>query len=162
MTLQDILLHITQYSCDYVCLTGGEPLLQDESLQLIDLLHKKGYQISVETNGSINIKNIAQKKHVMISLDIKCPSSNMQDKMYLQNISYLRASDQLKFIMSTKADYEHAKQIILRYKPPCTMYFQPVWGSNLASLAQWILDDGLNIRLGLQLQKILWGESKGK
>jgi 7-carboxy-7-deazaguanine synthase len=81
--------------------------------------------------------------------------------MMLSNISLLSKKDQLKFIIKNKADYEYAKEIIGTYKPCCSVFFQPVWGTDPQKLASWILRDGLAVRLGLQLQKIIWGEKRG-
>jgi len=155
MSIEEIMNDIRRYHCKYVCVTGGEPLLQNETLELIDVLSKRNYSTCLETNGSISIENIAGKKSLMISLDIKCPSSNMHEKMCLENISYLREDDQLKFVIKNKKDYNHAKKIVREYKPICPVFFQPVWGTNSEKLANWILEDGLNVRLSLQLHKII-------
>jgi len=157
----EIIESIKKYPCKYVCLTGGEPLYQDGTLGLIDALLKKDYKICLETNGSINIKEIVNKKNLMISLDIKCPSSNMHEKNYLENINLLKKKDQLKFVIKDKKDYEYAKKTIKKYKPQCIVFFQPVWDNNPKQLAEWIIKDKLNVRLGLQLHKLIWGEKRG-
>jgi 7-carboxy-7-deazaguanine synthase len=115
----------------------------------------------LETNGSINIGNIVGKKSLMISLDIKCPSSNMHEKMCLENLSIIKKDDQLKFVIGDKGDYDYAKKIIQKYKPACTVFFQPVWRTNAKQLAEWILNDELNVKLGLQIHKIIWGDKRG-
>lgn len=161
MNIKEISKNIARYPCKHVCITGGEPLLQDEINDLITALLKKGYNICLETNGSINIESFSDKKSLMISLDIKCPSSKMHEKMDFNNISLLNEHDQLKIIIKDKKDYNYAKNIIKKYKPKCTVFFQPVWGTNSTNLAEWILSDGLNVRLGLQLHKILWGHKRG-
>jgi len=161
MSINEILSQISKYPCKYICLTGGEPLLQNEILDLIDALLKKDYKIYLETNGSINIKKLSNKKSLIISLDIKCPSSKMHEKNNFKNISLLKKDDQLKFVIDDKNDYNYAKKIIDKYKPICTVFFQPVWGTNPSNLAEWIIHDGLNVKLGLQLHKIMWGEKKG-
>jgi 7-carboxy-7-deazaguanine synthase len=159
MNLTKILDEISKYPCKIVCLTGGEPLLQNEIYKLIELLLKNKYKLCIETNGSINIKNLL-KKSIMISLDIKCPSSNMHKKNNFSNISLLRDCDQLKFIINDKKDYNYAKEIIKKYNPNCTIFFQAVWKTDPNKLARWIITDGLNVRLGLQIHKILWGEER--
>ncbi|UCD13452.1 MAG: 7-carboxy-7-deazaguanine synthase QueE, partial [Thermoplasmatales archaeon] len=135
-------------------------LLQDETYDLTDILLKRGYIICLETNGSISLEKIADKKSLMISLDIKCPSSGMHEKMNLNNLSHLTAYDQLKFVIGNRIDYEYATVIIRKYNPKATVFFQPVWGANLKELSSWILDDDLNVRLGLQLHKIIWGDKR--
>jgi 7-carboxy-7-deazaguanine synthase len=161
ISINKILKQIGKYNCKYICITGGEPLLQNETVDLIDALLKRKYKICLETNGTISVKKLSNKKSLMISLDIKCPSSNMHDKTYLKNISYLRTDDQLKFIIKDKNDFNYAKKIINMYKPDCTVFFQPVWGTNPRNLADWIVYDKLNVKLGLQLHKIIWGDSEG-
>jgi 7-carboxy-7-deazaguanine synthase len=160
MSIKEIMNDIKRYHCKYVCVTGGEPLLQNETLELIDVLSKRNYSTCLETNGSIGIENIAGKKSLMISLDIKCPSSNMHEKMCLKNTSYLRKDDQLKFVIGNKKDYNYAKEIVRKHNPICSVFFQPVWGTDPKHLADWILRDRLNVKLGLQLHKIIWGDRR--
>jgi 7-carboxy-7-deazaguanine synthase len=161
MSIQEILDEIEKFPCTSVCLTGGEPLLQKDTPKLIDRLLQKKYQVCLETNGSINIKKYVGKKSLLISLDIKCPSSGSHDIMHMNNISYLSRNDQLKFIIKNKEDYDYAKKILKRYNPPCIVFFQPVWGTNPQKLASWILNDELPVRLSLQLHKIIWGTKRG-
>ncbi|MEA2054441.1 MAG: radical SAM protein [Candidatus Thermoplasmatota archaeon] len=159
ISLQEILKKIKKWDCKRICLTGGEPLLQDELPELIDMLLSEGYKISIETNGSIDISEIA-KKDVIISMDIKCPSSGMYKKMNVDNISLLRSHDELKFIIGDMEDYRYAKEMIKKHVPGCEVIMQPVWGK-AKKLAEWILEDGLNVRLSIQIHKILWGNGKG-
>jgi 7-carboxy-7-deazaguanine synthase len=161
MSIQEIMNKIKNFSCKSVCITGGEPLLQKETTTLINGLLKKKYTVCLETNGSINIKKLAGKKSLLISLDIKCPSSGSHTQMNMGNIVYLLKKDQLKFIIKTKEDYNYAKKIIAKYNPTCTIFFQPVWGTNPKKLASWILNDNLSVRLSLQLHKIIWGTKRG-
>ena len=160
MSIEAILDNISKYSCKYICITGGEPLLQKNIKDLINILLKRKYHICLETNGSIDIKGISNKKSLIISLDIKCPSSKMSSKNFFKNINYLGKKDQLKFIILDRNDYDFAKKIVKKYKPSCCIYFQPVWGTNPKNLADWIINDKLNVNLGLQLHKIIWGEKR--
>ena len=161
MSIDEIVNRIREYPCNYVCVTGGEPLIQEETVQLIDTLLQKKYMICLETNGSTDIKNLVGKKSLLVSLDIKCPSSTMHEKMIFNNVSLLASDDQLKFIIQNRVDYEYAKTVIKKYNPRSTIFFQPVWGANLKELSSWILNDGLDARIGLQLHKIIWGDKKG-
>jgi len=164
MQIKEILSKIENYPCKNVCVTGGEPLLQKETPTLIKKLLDRNYKVCLETNGSIDISDIVKiepKDAVVISLDIKCPSSGMQDKMYFENVKYLGEKDQLKFIISDRDDYEYAKSIIYKLKPKCEIFMQPVWGWKPFKLTRWILDDGLNARLSLQLHKIIFENKKG-
>lgn len=160
MNIEEILNNISKYPCKYVCLTGGEPLLQNEIVELIDGLIRRKYKVCIETNGSISLKKLFGKKSLMISLDVKCPSSNMHEKMYLKNISFLVKEDQLKFVIGNKNDYNYAKKIIYDYEPVCPVFLQPVWGTNATNLANWIIQDGLDAMLSLQIHKILWGNRR--
>jgi 7-carboxy-7-deazaguanine synthase len=157
-----IIDEIRKYNCKKVCITGGEPLLQKNMIKLVDELIKNNYNVSIETNGSIEIKPIANKKLVMISLDIKCPSSDMAERMLYQNLLYLKKKDQLKFIIGDIKDYRFAKEIIINNKIICSIFFQPVAGTDPRKLANWIIKDNLNVKLGLQIQKILWQNRRGK
>jgi 7-carboxy-7-deazaguanine synthase len=161
MNIQEILDEIEKYPCRNICITGGEPLLQKDIPMLFKRLLQKKFTICLETNGSIDIRKYTGKPSLMISLDMKCPSSRMHTHMILENISSLSKNDQLKFVIQNKTDYDYVKGIIGKYSPRCTVFFQPVWGTNPQKLAKWILNDGLSVRLGLQLQKIIWGGKRG-
>jgi len=158
--IDEILKIIQEYPCNKVCVTGGEPLIQKDTVNLIKRLLEQKYSLIVETNGSINIEKISKIKETMISLDIKCPSSKMHKKMDFTNLEHLTKKDQLKFVIQNKKDYNYAKEIMQKYKPKTTIYFQPVWKTNVKNLAKWILKDGLPVALGLQIHKIIWEEKE--
>jgi 7-carboxy-7-deazaguanine synthase len=161
MSISEILTVIKKYPCRNICITGGEPLLQKETPQLINNLLKRRYLVCLETNGSIPLKPYLRKPALLLSLDIKCPSSDSHTKMIMKNISSLSTKDQLKFVIKNKKDYHYAKAIVNKYSPSCTVFFQPVWGTNPDKLASWILKDALPVRLSLQIHKILWGTKRG-
>jgi 7-carboxy-7-deazaguanine synthase len=157
MTLDSILSKITNYHCQQICITGGEPLLQQETIQLIESLQKQDYEICLETNGTQPIKNLRDRNHLQISMDLKTPSSTMHKHNLFENMKYLTKNDQLKCIIGTKEDYQYAKDILKKYQIRCPVILQPVWGFNPQVLADWILSDQLSVRLGLQIHKIIWG-----
>ena len=161
MQITDILKEISKYDCNYVCITGGEPLIQNETFNLIKSLLKNNFKICIETNGSQDIKKLTKFDNLLISLDIKCPSSKMAKKNCFSNISYLKRKDQLKFVIKDRKDYDYAIKILKEHSPKCTVFFQPVWGTNPDKIAEWILRDDLNVKLGFQLHKIIWGEKRG-
>jgi len=161
LSIDEIILKIKDYKSKFICITGGEPLIQKDIVKFLNVLIKKGYKICIETNGSIDILKIVDLENVIISLDIKCPSSNMNDKNIFENIKYLKEKDCLKFVISDKKDYNYAKRIIEKYKPNSKIYMQAVWGSKINSLAEWILKDNLNIKIGIQLHKVIWGDRTG-
>lgn len=161
ISINAIISEIQKFPCTYICVTGGEPLLQDETKELIDILLRRGYKICLETNGSISIEKFVGRESLMISLDIKTPSSKMHEKMDFKNLSYLTKRDQLKFVIKNREDYEYAKEVVTEYDLKCIVFFQPVWLTNPELMSSWILNDGLDVRLGLQLHKIIWGDIKG-
>jgi 7-carboxy-7-deazaguanine synthase len=161
MSIIEILDEINKYNCKNICITGGEPLIQKDLIILVKELLENKYKICIETNGSVEIKQFSFDKSIIISLDVKCPSSNMTEKMLFDNIDYMKKNDQLKFVIKNKIDYEYAKNFILSNKINCPIYFQPVEGIDPKILAEWILNDNLNIKLGLQIQKILWKNRRG-
>jgi len=157
MSACEILKTIKGYGCKNVCVTGGEPLLQNSVTKLINLLKKSHYKIFVETGGSINIDMLP--KAVTRIMDIKCPDSRMEKEMEWDNIDRLKSSDEVKFIISSKKDYEWAKRITRKYK--LTDRAQILYGVAYGrmkpkTLAGWILKDNLEVRFQLQLQKYIW------
>lgn len=161
LTIEQIMDEINKYPCKNICLTGGEPLTQEETFTLLQALLKNDYKICLETNGSINIKKLPKDENIIVSMDIKCPSSNMVRKNVLENIKYLQKKDQIKFIIKNDEDYEYAVKIIQEHKPECDIFFQPVWGADSKRIAKKIKNDNLDVRLGLQLHKIIWGGKTG-
>jgi 7-carboxy-7-deazaguanine synthase len=161
MTIDWIVEQLKRFPSRQVCITGGEPLAQQGTGKLVDSLLKQRYSVCLETNGSFPINKFVGKKSLQISLDIKCPSSGSHKSMNMNNIRKLSKKDQLKFIIKNKDDYLYAKENLQKYKPICTVFFQPVWGRNPQKLASWILQDGLNVRLSLQMHKFIWGTKKG-
>ncbi len=163
-TIQEIIKEIKKFYCRKICLTGGEPLIQEDTIELIKNLLNLKYSIIVETNGSLKIdylQSLKNNKKLIISLDIKTPSSKMHEKMFLKNINMLLKKDQLKLIIKNRKDYEYARIIIQKFKPKCDVFFQSVWKTNSEKLAKWILDDNLKVKLGLQIHKIIWGDKRG-
>ena len=159
MEIKKILEQIKTYPCDQICITGGEPLLQEDLKELINGLVQNKKTIILETNGSQSIQEFTHYPSLIISMDLKTPSSNMNEHMNLKNIKSLRVQDQLKCIINDKKDYQYAKNIINEYHPNCIIFFQPVWGTDTSKLASWMLEDHLSVRLGIQLHKIIWGEN---
>ncbi len=157
MSIPEIIKEVEKYNCNLVEVTGGEPLLQNETPDLIRSLLDAGYRVLVETNGSQNI-SVLDECTVAI-MDVKCPSSEMVTHNDLNNLSNLRGHDEIKFVIGTEKDYLFAKKLLLDYKTELTgkkVHFAPVDESLSANvLADWILRDGLNVRLNLQLHKIL-------
>ena len=159
MSLEEI---VALTESDYhVSITGGEPMIQPEFLELVDMLLDDGKFITVETNGSIDVSSIAGKENVMISMDVKCPSSKMTDKMILDNIRILEEKDQVKFVIADEKDLDFAIKTIDQYEPKAEVIFGAVGGLNLKYLAEEVVRRKLNVRVLPQLHKIIWGDEKG-
>ncbi len=160
--IEDILKIVSQYKCKIAEITGGEPLLQEPVLLLIKILIEMGYTVLLETNGACSIKNVPPG--VIKIMDIKCPSSGMTDRMLWENIDYLNPFlDEVKFVIADRNDYEYAVEKVHQYqleKRCKAVLFSPVSGRiSLKELAYWILNDGLRIRMQVQLHKIIWDEN---
>jgi 7-carboxy-7-deazaguanine synthase len=164
LSLDEVLRRIALFPCSLVEVTGGEPLLQQNTPKLLRILLHLGYKVLVETNGSMNIEAI-DKRCIRI-VDIKCPSSGEADMNDLGNLKRLTGKDELKFVIGCRSDYEFAKDLVLspeimnlKIKPPL---FSPVMNKlKPKRLAAWILEDHLNVRLQVQLHKVIWGNRRG-
>ncbi|MCX8026832.1 MAG: radical SAM protein [Thermodesulfovibrionales bacterium] len=141
-------------------ITGGEPLLQEETFELSAWLMKQGFKVLIETNGSQPIKTI--QKHATIIMDIKTPGSGMAEFNDLTNIPYIKAGDEVKFVLTDGDDYIWARDFIRqhKFKEGVEVLFSPAHKMlDPQKLSQWILRDGLDVRLNLQLHKIIFGET---
>jgi 7-carboxy-7-deazaguanine synthase len=159
MDVTDILEKISGYNCRLVEVTGGEPLIQKETHDLILQLLNKDYKVLLETNGSKDI-SIVDERCIKI-VDIKCPSSGEKDSNDLENLKRLGHKDELKFVIADRADYDYAKEILDLVYNVCPrsagVLFSPCFGKiNLKELSHWILEDFLDVRLNLQLHKFIW------
>jgi 7-carboxy-7-deazaguanine synthase len=153
----EIMSEVKHAGINLVEITGGEPLLQKEVYHLIERLLDGSYKVLVETNGSINIKEIDRR--AVVILDIKTPGSGMSEKMDLSNLDDLKSTDEVKFVITNRTDYEWAKGIIVRYNIPdrCTVLMSPAFGIlPPEDLAKWMLEDRLKARLNLQLHKYIY------
>ncbi|MCL2143019.1 MAG: radical SAM protein [Methanomassiliicoccaceae archaeon] len=144
-----------------ICVTGGEPLLQDDIYELLDALLDAGKKVVLETNGSADISKVPISKDMIISMDIKCPSSGMSDRMLLSNLNYLKGTDQLKFIIADGSDLEYAVSFISSHKISCAVVFTPVGGMDIEPLTEEVIERNVNVRVLPQLHKIIWGDRKG-
>ena len=143
-----------------VCITGGEPLLQKDMILLLERLIRIGKKITVETNGSIDVSKIPKNQRIIISMDIKCPSSGMNEKMLFSNLDSLKETDQLKFVIGDKTDLEYATDFVRNNEICASAIFTPVGGMNLRPLAEEVLARGLNVRVLPQLHKLIWGDQR--
>jgi len=161
--LVDLVAEIDSYNPQYICVTGGEPLAQKQGCEeLLKLLCDKDYQVSLETSGAIDIGGVDAR--VSKVMDLKAPDSGEMEKNLYSNIQYLGKSDEIKFVIMSRRDYDWAKMQLDQYQLPqkTNIIFSPCFGQiNERDLAEWIVDDNLPVRFQIQLHKILWSDAAG-
>ena len=162
MALDSIVGKVEDFSCNLVEVTGGEPLLQNETPSLISALVKNRHTVLLETNGSQDISTVDNR--CIRIVDIKCPSSGMEQATYWKNLEYLTGQDQLKFVIANREDYVYAKTVLsnplVNRNKKLVVNLSPVFSEiDLKELATWILEDNLRARLHIQLHKYIWGEN---
>lgn len=158
MPLDEVLSVVAGYPAKLVEVTGGEPLEQEEVYPLMNSLLDRGYSVMLETGGHINLARVP--KPVIKVIDIKCPDSHEGHTVCWENIDIAEPHDEFKFVISSKADYEWSKAICLeklRQKPNPVLFSPSHEDLPAVNLARWILDDGLQVRLQLQIHKYIWG-----
>lgn len=173
--LSEILNSVSELGNNYVCVTGGEPLAQPECLNLLSLLCDKGYKVSLETSGAIDISEVDQR--VKRIVDVKTPASMESDKNLLSNFDCIDPDDELKFVITDKEDFDWSVELVKQYRlfdKTQEVLFSPVFSLATESgegrvksevqseLAAWVLESGLPIRYQLQLHKLLWGDAPGR
>lgn len=169
MTIQQILATIAPYQVKHALLTGGEPLLQRPVPELVNALRAAGYEVSIETHGEVSIENVA--RDVRIVMDIKTPSSGMSRGGFKKNLPFLKASDEIKFVIASQEDYAWAREHVRSGKLPTNeILFSPAVvaagqpgafaGIEARWLAEKILEDRLPVRMQIQLHKLLWGANQ--
>ena len=162
MSIDNIIQQIASLGCKYVCVTGGEPLAQPDCLILLSKLCDAHYSVSLETSGALDIADVDPR--VMIVMDLKTPDSGECEKNKLSNLKYLKQSDQIKFVLCSKEDYQWAKAMITEHQldERTHLLFSPSYEQlNPTMLANWIIKDHLPVRFQLQLHKILWNDAPG-
>jgi 7-carboxy-7-deazaguanine synthase len=163
MEINDVLKRVASYKCPLVEVTGGEPLIQKETPSLIHNLLEAGHEVLLETNGSQDIGQVDER--CVKVMDIKCPTSGEEGKTDLKNLALLADTDEIKFVIGGRGDYDYAKKILnsmdLKPSPISRVHFSPVFGKmDTGLLAKWILADHLDVRLHLQIHKIIWDPEK--
>lgn len=157
-TIDEIVDEVKSYNCKLVEITGGEPLVQENVHILIKQLCELGYEILLETGGSLPIESV--DKRVKIIMDLKTPYSKMEKKNRYENIQYLKPTDEVKFVIGNRDDYDWAKGVIQKYaliNRVEQVLLSPVFDNiENIQLAEWILQDKLNVRFQLQMHKYIW------
>ena len=161
-TIDDVLVEVATYPSKTVCITGGEPLAQKNCLSLLTTLCDLGYSVSLETSGAIDIAGVDNR--VSRIVDIKTPGSGEVDKNRWENLPLLTRDDEIKFVITSEADYRWATMLLNERELTslAPVLFSPAFNAlSAAQLAEWILRDGLTVRMQVQLHKIIWGEKRG-
>jgi 7-carboxy-7-deazaguanine synthase len=161
-TLDDVLAEVALHPTRTVCVTGGEPLAQKPCFALMTRLCDAGYSVSLETSGALDVSGVDPR--VSRIVDIKTPGSGEVEKNRWANLDVLNARDELKFVITSRADYEWARERMRTKKlnDICTVLFSPAFQQvSPEDLAAWVLQDGLKVRMQVQLHKVIWGERRG-
>ena len=163
MTLESVLNEVASYHPRYVTVTGGEPLAQPACIELLKQLCDAGYFVSIETSGALDIKPIDQR--VMTVMDWKTPESGEMHRNRMANVDYLKPSDQVKYVISSREDYEWSKSSMIKHGfiDRCEVLFSPVYEKlQPQCLADWIVEDRIAVRFQFQLHKLLWNDEPGR
>jgi 7-carboxy-7-deazaguanine synthase len=157
-SVDDVMADIENERCNLIMLTGGEPLEQTAALELIEKLCDRDYEVTIETNGQADI-SVVDRRAVLI-MDLKCSGSAMHKKNNYSNLSYLKKSDEIKFVIADRNDYEYARNLCKEkelYDLVDTILFSPAFGLiKEQQLAEWIIEDKLPVRMQLQTHKYIW------
>jgi 7-carboxy-7-deazaguanine synthase len=161
-SIPSILREVATHKTRHACLTGGEPLLQREAPDLLRELSSRGLTTVVETGGSLEVAPYLDIPGVVLSVDVKCPSSKMQSHNRWTNLPKLRSTDVVKFVIGDRIDYRYAKRTLAKEPMPSNVVFQPVYGTPAGRLADWVLADRLDVRVMVQEHKVLFGDVPGR
>ena len=152
MSLDTILEHIWRVNPPYICVTGGEPLLQAEDLEpLLASLRRRGTEIDIETNGTIDFSPLQQ--YASGSMDVKCPSSGEQSILGL--LGKIRPEDSVKFVVKDENDCRYAQDVIASHRIAGEIFFSPVFGTDYGVISKFILTHNLPVRMQIQLHKVI-------
>lgn len=161
--LDDILKEVASYKPRYVCVTGGEPLAQPECHTLLSALCDSGYQVSLETSGALSVAQVDSR--VSKVMDLKTPASGEVHRNLMDNIAFITAHDQIKFVLCDREDYDWARFQLDTHnlsEKAGEVLFSPSFGQLSATdLANWIVEDNLPVRFQMQLHKLLWNDAAG-
>lgn len=157
LTVEQVVERVSAYRCRLVEVTGGEPLLQPEAIDLMRALVASGHEVLLETGGSLPIEHVPEGVRRIV--DLKCPGSGESDRNRWENLDALRPGDELKFVIADRIDYDWAAGVLRSralHEKAAVLFSAVSDRLPAGDLARWVLDDGLSVRLQLQLHKILW------
>jgi 7-carboxy-7-deazaguanine synthase len=162
-SIDQVMQRVRDFACPLVEITGGEPLAQREAFNLIKQLCDEGYEVLIETGGYVSTEGLDPRAKVI--LDVKCPASGEAERNHWPNLSRLRADlDEVKFVVVDRSDWEFTRKVVSEYdleKRVKSILVSPAWDQiELAELAKWIVESGMNARMQLQMHKYIWGPDK--
>ena len=160
VSIDDVLQQVRNFGCRLVEVTGGEPLAQREAFELVKRLCDEGYEVLIETGGYVSTEDLDERARVI--LDVKCPASGEAERNHWPNLTRLRPGlDEVKFVVVDRADWDFVRRIVEDYDLESrarSILISPAWGQiDLAELANWIVESGMNARMQLQMHKYIWG-----
>jgi 7-carboxy-7-deazaguanine synthase len=169
-SVDDLMAEVRAKPTREVCFTGGEPLLQKDAWEFLERLLGEGYSVVLETSGNVPFARASglppeQRARLCVSMDVKCPGSGMAQHNDLALLGDLRPSDQLKFVVADRADFDFAVRVLREHgMPPCPVYLNPVGGTDPKRLVEWLLAerDPPPVHAGVQLHKLVWGDVPGR
>lgn len=156
-----LLSKVSDSSRNWVCFTGGEPLIQRDAITFIQGVVDSGKKVLLETGGSISIGEVVRIENTVIDMDIKTPSSGEEKSLLMENIELLRPTDYIKFVIADDRDFDYALAFLSTINRDIQAVMQPAWGSSLKDLTEKAMKLELNVRILPQLHKIIWGEIPG-
>ena len=144
----------------YVCITGGEPLIQEDTMPLVYELQGLGYNVSIETSGCVPLDEESYRHSYKYVMDIKCPSSEVSHKNVYENLIKLQANDEVKFVISDRQDYEFMKKVLKKYPTQAQILVSPMFGIDMKPvigkiLVDWVIEDNINCRFNFQVHKFM-------
>lgn len=163
MTVDEVVEEVKKYRCSLVEITGGEPLMQSEAVDLAARLLVEGYDVLIETNGSVSLEALPEEAVKIV--DVKCPSSGHAGSFLMDNLERITGEDEVKFVIADREDYEYAKRFaeeFVRDRTESILFAPVVPELPPKELADWILKDGIRVRLQVQIHKYIWNERRGR
>lgn len=161
ISIENIIHQVREFKgVKYVCITGGEPLIHKEVIPLTwELLHL-GYKVSIETSGCVPIEDLGYRRSFKYIMDIKCPSSGVSEKNIFENLLHLQSNDEVKFVIADIDDYTYMKKVLKKYPTQASILVSPMFDKDQKAvigdeLVKWIIEDRLNVRVQIQLHKII-------
>ncbi|BAB59441.1 hypothetical protein [Thermoplasma volcanium GSS1] len=161
IALSDILNIVKEAKEQWVCFTGGEPLVQRDALSFVEGSLKLGKKILIETNGTVPIRNFTISDNIVLDVDVKSPSAKVRKPFLEENLKYIRDTDYLKIVIKDREDLDFAINFIRGHRKNLNYVLQPAWGSDIRMIADAIVETDLNVRVLPQLHKIMYGEMRG-